>query len=241
MPPLEDKRMRNLLLFSTILLLVLAGCIKDDRSYNNTDINFTQVQLKSFLDAGCVNSSYDYLDCEKTSFTSEFNCDGSTIIRKEGAYLDPQVPLARCFTSSYGANLTEGEQETYFYCSGGLRYGCTSYIHWNGSTFVQIKNTTDFSGLITPITSEQEALYYVLLSKNVVFGVDRKILGNLNSKAEKRDGGFLVTTYYYNPFGCYDSLDYYEIRYQVSQDGEIIEKDRKVVYTEALGYSICVD
>ena len=236
---------KSFYLLFLITLSLLFGCtnIKNDKhnQSNFTNLNlssFTYDQIKPFLDAGCQPTSDSLtLDCANASF--DFKCAGPVVLEPLGLALNPKLAIAQCFT--FGDNLTEAEMKNYFYCSGGLRYGCTSYIYWNGTNFIQIKNSYGLAKLVGPIENEKEALNYVFLSKNVLYSIDREGAEPLISKAEKTDEGFLVTVYHYSPFGCYSSKDYYEIVYQVSSSGVIEEKNNKVVYSKPLGYTICVD
>jgi hypothetical protein len=220
----------RLVIFALLGILVF-GCVQDGGGIDYHK-NLTAAQLKPFYDAGCTNYSEGYLNC---NLSSQFNCFSSSMkVMNEGAGLDPPIPLLECLVES--RNLSKGD---YFFCGGGLLRVCTSYIAWEDGRFVQIK---DAAGLAAaPISSEAEAINYVLISKDVADHVERPLLGDLSARAEKNSGGFLVTTYHHNPFGCYSKIDYEEVGFQVSVDGKIEEKSRRVVYTKDLGYSICVD
>jgi hypothetical protein len=239
-PCLRMQSMR--LAIMALLGLLVSGCLQTGGGGTGGDYhkNLTAAQLKPFLDAGCVASSYTYLDCSNASFASQFNClSPSMQVKHEGAGLEPPLPLIECLVEGYDLNGTK--TSGYFFCGGGMLRACTSYIAWEGGKFVQIKNMAGLAAKAAPISSEAEAINYVLLSKDVIDAVERPGLGDLAAKAEKNAGGFLVTAYHYNPFGCYSKIDYEEVKFQVSADGRIEEKGREVVYSKDLGYAICVD
>lgn len=221
--------------------LLFFGCTNNDGGVTEVGGNVTQALLKPFLDAGCEYEQTS-LDCANASFASDFQCVSSWLrIRNESVALDPALLLLECDTFAYGNNLTESQMDEYFYCRGGLAYSCVSYIMWDGSEFVQIKNGSELSGRIQHISGGKEALNYVLLSEYVQPEVERGILGPLRAKAVRNGDKFIVTAYHHNPFGCYSKIDYEEVTYEVSADGSIKETGRKVAYTKELGYMICAD
>lgn len=224
------------LLYLALLGLLAFGCVQGGGGTNDGQ-NLSEAQLRPFLDAGCVNSD-GHLDCRNASFQSTFGCLIFPTIAHNGAGLNPPLALSKCWAEVQ--DRSEARKE-YFFCSGGMLNACLSYIVWENSHFVQLKNASDLAARVAPIESEQEALNYVLLSKDVSDRVERPIVGALRAGAERNTDGFLVTAYYHNTFGCYSQIDYEEVKYQVSANGSIEEVSRAVVYTEYLGYAICVD
>ncbi len=234
-------RLLNIALMSALALLVVSGCVQTDGGSVDYHKRLTGSQLKPFTDAGCAEYS-GYMDCQNASFVSEYGCFGGSLrIRNEGTGLEPAVPLLECRVEAFGRNMSESQPESYFYCGGGLLYACTSYIAPNDGGFIQVRNVTELASLVAPISSEAEAVNYVLLSENVIDTVERPVLGNLTASAIRNADGFIVTAYHYNPFGCYSKIDYEEVKFQVYADGRIREISRSVVYTKDLGAMLCVD
>jgi len=225
-----------------ISAMLLAGCTQDGGSQTQPPRNLTPEDLAPFIHAGCQNGSDGFIDCANASFRSDFNCYSSSLqVMGDGLSLDPSMVLSWCPVEVYRNNLTEERMKDYFYCNGGMLRTCTSYVAWDGSKFVQIKNAAALAPFVAPISSEGEAVAFVILSKDVIGTVERDSLPALVAKAQKNESGYTVTAYHYNPFGCYDKVDYEEITFFVSTDGKIDELGRKVAFTRDLGYSICVD
>ncbi|MFH0885066.1 MAG: hypothetical protein V1861_05135 [Candidatus Micrarchaeota archaeon] len=225
-----------------LVVLSIAGCMQTRGGGNEPPRNLTSEDLAPFIQAGCQNGSDDYLDCANASFRSQFHCFSTSLqVMGDGLSLEPSMVLVACPVEVYGNNLTEAQMEGFFYCSGGMLRTCTSYVAWDGSKFVQIRNPDALARFAAPISSEGEALAFIILSKDVIRTVERGPLPSLAAKAQKNESGFLVTAYSHNTFGCYDKVDYEEVRFQVSPEGKIEELGRKVVYTRNLGYAVCVD
>lgn len=237
-PPIAPIAL-GLFIISTLLL---AGCTQDGGSQIKPSRNLTPEDLAPFTRAGCQNGSGGFIDCANASFRSDFNCYATALqIMGDGLSLDPSMVLAWCPVEVYRNNLSEAGMKDYFYCNGGMLRTCTSYVAWDGSKFVQIKNPDALSRYASPISSESEAVAFVILSKDVMGAVERDSLPTLVAKAQKNESGYTVTAYHYNPFGCYDKVDYSEVTFFVSTEGTIEELGRKVAYTRHLDYSICVD
>jgi len=228
------------IIFTAIMLL--AGCTQDGGGQNQPPRNLTPEDLAPFVAAGCQNDSDGFLDCANATFRSEFGCFSSTLqIMGDGLSLDPSMVLAWCPVEIYRNNLSEDDMGGYFYCGGGMLRTCTSYVVYDGSKFVQIRNPEGLARYASPISSEREALAFAMLSKDVMGIIERDSLPPLKAKAQKNESGYLVTAYSYNIFGCYDKIDYEEVRFLVSPMGEIEELGRKVAYTRHLDGMMCVD
>jgi hypothetical protein len=224
------------------IILLLAGCTQEGGSQIKPPRNLTPQDLAPFTQAGCQNGSDGFLDCANASFRSDFNCYSTALqIMGDGLSLEPSMVLAWCPVEVYRNNLSEAGMKGYFYCNGGMLRTCTSYVAWDGSKFVQMKNTGALASFAAPISSEGEALAFVILSKDVMGAVERDSQTTLVAKAQKNETGYTVTAYHYNPFGCYDKVDYEEVTFFVSTEGKIEELGRKVAYTRYLDFSICVD
>jgi hypothetical protein len=236
------------LLWFALLCLLGFGCIGGPWGSGGGNLtsgrNLTYSQLKPFFDAGCVNESPGYLQCDNASFVRTFGCfQGSHAqIMNEGAGLEPQLALVRCPIEVYGSNLSNEQMEDYFFCGGGMLRTCTSYVLWENGSFIQIKSEGELAARIMPIGSEEEALDFVLLSKGYGRVVDADEQHLFYATAQGTGSDFLVKAYAPDRvFGCYGEVNYEEIGYLVTPDGNITEKSRKTVYTKILGYQICVD
>ncbi|MCI0504189.1 hypothetical protein L0Y65_05790 [Candidatus Micrarchaeota archaeon] len=244
MAQIQPRGPRRMLIILGILfaaVMALYGCTQDGGGPNHPR-NLTSEDLAPFLAAGCRNDSSGFIDCANASFMSRFGCFSQSLqIMDEGLSLEPSMVLAWCPVEVYGNNLSQAEMEGFFYCGGGLLRTCTSYVAYDGTEFVQIKNPEALARYAGPISGEKEALAFVMLSEDVIGEVERDALPPLLARAQKDESGFLVTAYRFNMFGCYDRIDYEEVRYSVSAGGEIRELGRKVAYTRHLDGAICVD
>jgi hypothetical protein len=204
--------------------------------------NLTSEDYAPFLNAGCVYGREGGIDCEAAQFRQEFKCFSPQLqISGEGLLLEPSAVLAWCPVEVYRNRLGEQDMRGYFYCGGGLLRTCASYVYWNGTSFVQIRNESGLASLAAPITSGSEAIAFVLISQDVSGRVERDGTASLLATAQKNGTGYTVTAYHYDMFGCYDKLDYEAVTYSVSPEGAVKELGRKVAYTRHLGHMLCVD
>ncbi len=193
-------------------------------------------QTQKFLEAGCYYSNGD-LNCENASFASEFKCESYMSLAKYGESLDPKLVLLECPVVMQ--DYTVGD---YFNCDGGFIYTCLSYVTFDNNKFVNIKNPEEFAAVFAPVESEEEALDFALLSYDGLDKVQNKSGVLFEAKSEKSGENFAVTIYSRSSqFGCYSDIQYYGVTYEVTKNGSITEKNRETVYTEDLGYLICVD
>lgn len=248
--------------------LLMLGCIQDS---GGTHEDFTDAQLKPFMDAGCTRSwLFDlklfvailrdpsvaesvhgtYLNCANATFATEFGCewglDGVTAMTHHGAGLDPQVPMVECV--DYNAR---GPSASYVFCRSypafATRWDCTSYVAFEDGKFVRMTNSNELARRIAPITSEEEALDFVLLSEGAIETIKRPELDDLRASAERREGGFMVKVFHIWHDTCPFQDVYYEYTYDVSVDGKIklinpniVTNNLTVVYTRVINESSCI-
>ena len=195
------------------------------------------IQLQKFFDAGCFTDSQGDLDCQSASFVSEFKCESYILLTEQGENLNPKLVLLECPVVMQNYNVGD-----YFNCDGGFIYTCLSYVTFHDNQFVNIKNPEEFAAVFAPIESEEEALDFALLSYDGLDKVQNKSGVLFEARSEKSGENFAVTIYERSSqFGCYSEVHYYEVTYEVTKNGSITQKNRETVYTEDLGYLICVD
>lgn len=221
-----------------IILLFVAACTTTEISSDRTT-ETTPATLQQFLDAGCLKRG-DFLECENTEFVSKFKCATSTLlVEDEGDVFG--FPIIHCPAGVSQNGLSAEEKKSYFKCSGGLFVTCASYLTYKDDQFIPIKNKAEFLSLSGPIDGQEKALLLVLLAEE---GSKNLVVDHLSFKGEvKREGGnYLVTVYAPDQtFGCYDTIQYESIQYEVTPAGDVVERNREVVYTKELEYTICVD
>ncbi len=224
-------------LFLPILILSCSNTMPSraviSPSFNEGD------SLQPFLDAGCQqgNTSEYVLKCQDTELISTFDCLPNLYVREEGGAFG--IFLATCFTRA--TQMPIEKQKEYFSCDGGFFYSCKSYISWKNGQFIQIKNKKELAPLVSPINTTEEAMNYVLLVED---GTQNITLNEtlFEQRTKKIEDTFLVTIYAPDrTYGCFDTIHYEAIQYEVAANGDITERNRTVVYTRKLPGMICAD
>ena len=114
----------------------------------------------------------------------------------------------------------------YFYCAGGLGYGCMSYITFVGGKFKQVKNPVELVSVVGDISSPEEAQALAIMANAHVSASLTTRDGVLPVIAPHSSaGGFSVSLY-----RRFCAEDVYKVQFLVSRSGSLTEASKEVVY-----------
>ncbi len=242
--------------------------IMQEIKYETDPLKFAELQtqldlqlkpyVQPYLDEGCELNTEGNVFCPEDSqfyLNNDFNCYGALTLRPEALAFG--FPLFNCLVR--GTN--DAPDYDYFYCKGGRLHTCQSYVIYSRalrpdnsgadslSVFAQLNNNVQLLKLLDAkkIDSKEKAMAFVLLtldvSKDLV--VDGK---KIKEGTSVKEGDHYVVTVYAmdKNLGCYDTVNYMELRYSVAYNGDlelIPDGDYvgKIVYTKKLPGTICVD
>jgi hypothetical protein len=209
------------------------------------------LDFSPFDDVGCAPDESALRYCEEDSPLMALGCDRiqkpSDLLGK----LEPSLPMAECLFEPFrhpdqpGSIDDEGE---YIYRTGGLMPVYVRYVIIREGQFQLIKSEEQFREVFAPVETENEALSYALVLRNLsaYYGIEfnpeyEYFVDKLeDTYVESSSDGYVVHLYNYQFYGCGPHLTY-AIDLLVTDQGMIEEINREAVYKDPSEDTLCVD
>jgi hypothetical protein len=167
--------------------------------------------------------------------------------------LEPSYPIVICALQYISGEPTEElaaeiDNEQFFYYTGGLFGSYVRYIIYQDGEFVLLKTEEDFRRLYAPVESPEEALSYVLATRNLSayygfqydpayeYEVDMIEDTYITPDAD----GYLVHLFYDQAFGCGPHW-ISEVDVHVSVEGAIEERSSRPLFRNPDLDDVCFD
>lgn len=238
------------LIFVTAFFL-LAGCGPNVQIVNHPKPDL-KVDFSPFEEMGCPRNQSGYLNCQEDSSLYGLGCD---FIRPASEFLGgltPAYPLAVCIYRPYihpeltdRYSLPDGE---YFFNEGGTMPDLVRYVILVDGSFKLIKNPDEFRAVFSPVDSQEEALSFSLVMKNLYATYGREVDQKLDyyvkvledTHVEKVNDDYVVHVFAYQLFGC-GPHNTYAIDMKVTVDGFVEEIQREKIFNDPANDDLCVD
>ena len=242
---------RHYLPFYGILLFVIVTGCRESPQFVNHSPPALSVDAAAFADVGCSGEGY-YRECHDDSPLAALGCDVIEAPSDLLGGLDPSYPIVRCvaypgWERGEGRPVVDSEDESFF-TVGGEMVGLVRYVIFRDGQFELIEAEDEFRGIFAPITSDEEALGYVLAVRKLSAyydlaaesGYEYFVEDVEDTHVEKIADGFVVHLFDYEKFGCGPHRTY-AVDVRVSTDGYVEEVKREAIYKDPSQDNLCVD
>jgi len=176
---------------------------------------------------GCTELEGEYT-CPELDIDTTGTYEQNIVIRSPAKYSGLDYPVLEYYVSyTYGGNISYVKNDCLQICLAHR------FIAYTG-VYMYLDTKDDFDNLFLPIESQDEALSYVLATKNVLSEKEAEewLRKDLKPKAGIKDTGFIIT--YYDTEGgicCGTDYEFFENSYWIDRQGEISFISREKVGT----------
>ncbi len=247
--------MKPYVLFSLVLLPVLAGC--RGPQFMNHPRPDSEVDFTVFEDVGCPpHNEYSHASYRRCNVDSPLVAVGCDAIRRDHtlAGLEPAYPIAECMVfPGYAAEPVAVMEEMFaedqylFIAGDSSMPQFIRYVIWRDDQFELIATTAEFKSVYTPITTPAEALSYAKVLKpklsgryNLEYDPQHEYFVDEieDTYVEETAGGYLVHLFSHDRLGCEPRI-IEAVAVEVTTDGIVREISRTAIY-QALPEDDCV-
>jgi hypothetical protein len=220
-----------------LIVFILINSCKDSSIYEIDNAKFKLLKTPvTFID-----SKIERLSADKDLIMTEFDLDELRETPDYYAGLIPKYPMI----TGYFINKFD---KSFITQDGGIIYACRCLVINKNGKFILIDSQEKIKEYFAPIQSKEEAISYLSLSTHSYPIYDFKFVKEnfefkktiLNKTyVDSLTDGYKVHLFEKLVFGC--EHPYFEVVYELKQDGTFIEKSRKEIFRDPKENGLCID